>query len=801
MALLCEKFKSSNVKIEVIIAGVPSLGSGVIYSTPGYIDYNYVITTKHIFQEDSKTPLNYTKISKIDIWHSQAGEFTLMAQLNESEITKRLIGFDGDLAILIVDKIKGITFSQFLVSEVMDENDRNFYAWGIFSANENELHKFNLERNDPEKKRFQIKSHLEHKFLPGLSGAGVFHAEKSVLYGIIGRYPNDEFQNSTIDCVGVSFADVNARLKAIQKIELDTKGSKTKRDISGIVVDINEANINGVYLNLEIARRKLKNDIEDDWFHDPLMYIDLLTHDYIFEQLQEFFEKDIYQASVAEKFHVPKKEFTLRKALILPFIDRILYIATVGVLGERLDKAMIPNVYSSRYNFHSQDQLVLNGVEQWRKMKHKLRDSAFSKNEDGNFKFGCVVEVDILNFYDNINKELLYKKVLRVCETANETAAAEFLLKILKRFSESDSGLPQNSDASALLASFYLNQVDLYMLYSVPEYYRFMDDVRIFCDDKHEARKILQLFESELQRCNLSVNSQKTKIVEFEKGDTSPSTSNQETIGRSNYALSFDYELNKISRLRISRNYANLNEAFHLSLSILKDRLENDDINNTDDSSRKLNYALNTIASLVKKNINLSQKKEHFDNTLTSAISCLKERPWITTQVCKILNLIPSDKITKQHWELLEEIAVNKKYNIYSYQTYQIWLVLAKHKHKSKELASYAVSQIEKNDDTKGPAISAMIIYMSAVDKNYRRIILRKFQEGFTRGSFQCRLTLIALRSFNTDIVKKEYIPSSLNSAHKYTHKFGEKDIIYIPGAVSDADDESNQIIDQLYSL
>ncbi len=150
------------------------------------------------------------------------------------------------------------------------------------------------------------------------------------------------------------------------------------------------------------------------------------------------------------------------------------------------------------------------------------------------------------------------------------------------------------------------------MLYNAPAYYRFMDDVRIFCANKYEARKILQLFESELRRCSLSVNSQKTRIAEFATENMVINSGESRIILRSSYDVLFDFALNKIARLRTSRNFANLNESFHSSLQILRESIEMQDLNESDDSSRKLNYALNTIALLIKKKINLDENRMTF---------------------------------------------------------------------------------------------------------------------------------------------------------------------------------------------
>lgn len=798
MASLSEKFKTCGVKIQTTIAGVPSSGSGVIYTTSSHCNYNYILTAKHIFQEDSKTPLKFEKISFIEVFYSKNTQFNSLAQFKKKDIKARLIPFEDDLAIVVVDKVKDVTFNQYLVTESLEDGDEDFYAWGIFSANQNQLHKFTLKRNDPEAKRFSAERNLTYNYLPGLSGAGVFHANKSILFGVIGSYPNEEFQNSTIDCIRVSFSDINSKLRSLNKVELDSKGSEKKREIDGVVVDINQALINGVYLDLDLARQRLKTDLWDDWFHDPLKYVDLLNNDYLFAQLKPFFSEKEYFVADAEKFDVPKKEYTLRRALVSPFIDRIMYIALVGVLGPKLDQAMIPNVYSSRYDFYSKSQLILNGVEQWQKMRHKINDCVYLKDENGNFAYGCVIEIDILNFYDNINKDLLYRKILRVCENANEEAAAKFLFDILKRLNEGEAGIPQNSDASSLLASFYLNQVDTFIFYRVPAYYRFMDDVRIFCSNKYEARKILQLFESELRRCNLSVNSQKTRILRFVDGPTVASDAS-EAISRTKYEVYFDYELNKMSKLRGSKNYVHLNEAFHLSLKVLRESLAIEDPNDLNEASRKLNYALNTIALLVKRTANIGSNKQEFEESLNAAVSSLKDKPWITNQVCKVLNLIPTDKVSPEIWRILSEIVLEEKYNTYAFQTYQVWLLLAKHRYTTRQLTSYAVEQIEKNDDTKRSVIGAMIIYMSTIDKSYRRVVLRKFQEGFARGNFQRRSVLIALRSFPSRLVRNEHLTSSLDASHEFTHKFKDKDLVFVPGA--SGEDESDQFLEQLFSI
>ena len=61
MYLISETLKSCSVKIESIVAGVPSIGSGVIYQTPNKYNYNYILTARHLLSEDSQVEFEFNK--------------------------------------------------------------------------------------------------------------------------------------------------------------------------------------------------------------------------------------------------------------------------------------------------------------------------------------------------------------------------------------------------------------------------------------------------------------------------------------------------------------------------------------------------------------------------------------------------------------------------------------------------------------------------------------------------------------------------------------------------------------------
>ena len=282
MALVSENLRICGVKISVSVCGVPSTGSGVVYVTPNYCDYNYVLTAKHIFQEESTTEFLMDEVLNIEIFRADKNEFKSLQYFKKNDIKNHLITFEEDFAIIIIAKNENIPFRRILVSDSLENEDMDFFCWATFTANPNELHKFDFKRDDVEIKRFKSIDILTHKSLPGMSGAGVFINNKNILHGIISKYPNENFENATIDCSNISFSEVNKKLKDLNRVLLETKTSSYIREVNSSIVDIHQAYINDVCLNIELARKRLKTDLEDDWYHDPLKYIDLLNQNYLF---------------------------------------------------------------------------------------------------------------------------------------------------------------------------------------------------------------------------------------------------------------------------------------------------------------------------------------------------------------------------------------------------------------------------------------------------------------------------------------------------------------------------------------
>ena len=77
-------------------------------------------------------------------------------------------------------------------------------------------------------------------------------------------------------------------------------------------------------------------------------------------------------------------------------------------------------------------------------------------------------------------------------------------------------GLGLGSQVCQILAVSYLNEFDHVISCKYrKQYVRYMDDFIIFCNDKNDAKRILKIVKSEVQKVNLTLNENKTYICKI----------------------------------------------------------------------------------------------------------------------------------------------------------------------------------------------------------------------------------------------------------------------------------------------
>jgi len=209
------------------------------------------------------------------------------------------------------------------------------------------------------------------------------------------------------------------------------------------------------------------------------------------------------------KIDVPKPNFTIRPMSRPEIKDWILFEAIVEFIKtkiiKRIENEHICNRSFSFLNFLPNSEKEKN----WIKFDDKSRELYTL-----GYKYAVVA--DLTGYYENINLNELKKRLSNYLDKDEENKKViEVLYKMLTKWSEeriSGHGLPQGPPASAFLADLYLDLVDRKMEY-YKNYFRYMDDIRIFCKSEIEAKKALKDLIIALRSIKLNINAKKTKIL------------------------------------------------------------------------------------------------------------------------------------------------------------------------------------------------------------------------------------------------------------------------------------------------
>lgn len=298
------------------------------------------------------------------------------------------------------------------------------------------------------------------------------------------------------------------------------------KEINTTRADLTKVKIGGVFYNLDVALRRLKQDIRDDWFPDFLEFKDLFSNkDYFINQLNKYLNSnDLYEPSSALHFDIPKPGFTIRYSSETNILDRLMYQACVDLIAPDLDKIHSGSIYSHRINSDwGSKYLFKYAVDEWNKF---LTDTKMELDKDAN---EVLLITDLSNYYESISiKDLINTLNFQISNLPLDAEREkEFkkvsnqLHKLLYKWCQPDTkrGIPQNRDASSFLSNIFLNPVDDIMLKSGYQYFRYMDDIRVVCKNKFEGRKALKLLVSELRKKGLNVNSKKTQILDLNNSD------------------------------------------------------------------------------------------------------------------------------------------------------------------------------------------------------------------------------------------------------------------------------------------
>lgn len=177
------------------------------------------------------------------------------------------------------------------------------------------------------------------------------------------------------------------------------------------------------------------------------------------------------------QIEIPKKQAEKRKLGLLTIKDKIVQQAIKMLIEPRLEKIFVGNSYG------------------YRPQKGALKAIRRALQERQNKSKKWILRLDIDNFFDNIDHQILLNRIKAVIPDTEVVRLIMLCVKmgvVTKEMKWEDvmKGIPQGAVISPILANLYLHSFDQFILSRKVSYVRYADDFIILCHNEEEAQKI-----------------------------------------------------------------------------------------------------------------------------------------------------------------------------------------------------------------------------------------------------------------------------------------------------------------------
>ncbi len=359
-----------------------------------------------------------------------------------------------------------------------------------------------------------------------------------------------------------------------------------------------------------------------------------------------------------------------------------------------------------------------------------------------------ILVVDLLNYFENI-KVYDLKKTLSNCLKMIEVSAQEkiklnfcidSLCNCLSEWTyNTENGLPQSRDISSFLANIYMLPVDDEMLKRKFDYYRYMDDIKIICSDKYEARKVLKVLIIGLRKIGLSVNPAKTKIIE-------PKTDDHKEF------MKYDsHKLEVIDSMLQSKKKPIVAFAFLKVKEELEQLIKANDF-----QSREFRFYINRICKIALCD-DIAKPEGFFDAITNGILNGFIHAPEAMDQYYLYFTAV---SLNSKALEQIQSFLLDQKVFIYGWQNYLIWKILTFHNHCNKELVNYAKEIL--NEDSANAA--GAMLYLGRCGSPTDKVKIAEYFKEMD-NFFHQRHALIGLQEIDHEIIEKFVSPYVLRES------------------------------------
>ena len=196
------------------------------------------------------------------------------------------------------------------------------------------------------------------------------------------------------------------------------------------------------------------------------------------------------------KKHLISKRGTSKKRTVYTFNqEEMIVLKYISYLLYKYDYLFSPNLYSFRKS---------SGV----------KEAIYNISKIKNLKNMYGYKVDISDYFNSINVEILLNNLKKDIDDVE-------LFKLLERTLSNkyvqyndqiileEKGVMAGTPISAFLANYYIKEIDEYFWNQKLVYFRYADDIIIFCNNEEEINKYQSILFSLFEKYNLNINKDK----------------------------------------------------------------------------------------------------------------------------------------------------------------------------------------------------------------------------------------------------------------------------------------------------
>jgi Reverse transcriptase (RNA-dependent DNA polymerase) len=260
---------------------------------------------------------------------------------------------------------------------------------------------------------------------------------------------------------------------------------------------------------LDFSRIHIRQFYDSDFFPKPLEF-DALWHSW--DEVIGYLTADeigTYSVSAPKAYAAPKPNGTFRIVHQLDPLNSLTYTAMAYMVAEELESIRFPvdeNVACS-YRItlsHQKGEFFADG---------QGYDKFIERCTELSQTYSHVLTVDIADFYNQIYVHRL-ENVISLCTPVGNKISKDLESFLLALNGTVSKGIPVGPAASILMAEAIMVDVDQFLAGYGVAHTRYVDDIRIFHNSRHELIKLLERLSLYLYGTHrLTVAASKTKII------------------------------------------------------------------------------------------------------------------------------------------------------------------------------------------------------------------------------------------------------------------------------------------------